>query len=72
MTTALTPTKTCERCGGRSERVTTLPKSPAAPGYDVYECLECNDIEWVPQGLASRVSSHNSFFPLDLGQRERN
>jgi hypothetical protein len=62
MTTALTPTKTCERCGGRSERVTTFPKSSAAPGYDVYECLECNDIEWVSQGLDSPSAAKGSFF----------
>jgi hypothetical protein len=71
MTTALSPTKTCERCGGRSERVTTLPKSSAAPGYDVYECLACNDIEWVPQGLDSRGAA-TFVLSLDLGQHQRN
>jgi hypothetical protein len=69
--TALTPTKTCERCGGRSERVTTLPKSSAAPGYDVYECLECNDIEWVPQVSTVEEAATIRSFPL-LGQHQRN
>jgi hypothetical protein len=50
MQTASNPNKTCEQCGGRSEHVATLPKIAREPGYVVYECLECNDIEWVSQG----------------------
>src|SRR5215468_424595 len=30
--------KTCKRCGGRSERAATLPKSSENVGYDVYQC----------------------------------
>jgi hypothetical protein len=38
--------KTCKRCGGRSERAATLPKSSENVGYDVYQCPNCKFIEW--------------------------
>src|SRR5262245_49768505 len=37
----------CKRCAGRTERVLTLPKSVGDTGYDVYQCLDCNVIEWL-------------------------
>jgi hypothetical protein len=60
--------KTCDRCSGRFERVATLPKSAAAPGYDVYECLECNGIEWVPQVSTADSSTTVRSFPIKINK----
>ena len=37
--------KTCKRCRGRSELVATIWDG----GYEVYRCLMCNFIDWVPR-----------------------
>jgi hypothetical protein len=41
--------RTCRKCGGRCERVATLPKSIEKTGYEIYQCLDCKFIEWFPQ-----------------------
>jgi hypothetical protein len=46
--------QTCKKCGARSERVATFPKSTENAGYDVYQCLDCKYVEWLPLELARR------------------
>jgi hypothetical protein len=38
----------CKRCGGRTERVFTLPEGVGNTGYDIYQCLDCKFIDWLP------------------------
>ena len=40
--------KTCKKCGERSEHVATLPHGG---GYEIYQCLDCKSVEWVPLKL---------------------
>ena len=35
--------KTCKRCGGRSELALTL----SDPRYDVYQCRDCKFVDWI-------------------------
>jgi len=54
--------KTCKRCGGRSELVATSWDR----GYEVYRCLMCNFIDWVPretQGRKLRSGAHKEHLP---------
>src|SRR5262245_41065314 len=39
----------CKKCGGRTERLVTLPNSVGRDtAYEVYQCLDCKFIEWLP------------------------
>jgi hypothetical protein len=51
----------CKKCGGRTECVFTLPKDVGNPGYDIYKCLDCEFIDWLP------TSSHSD--PPALGKK---
>ena len=42
--------KTCKKCGERSEHVATLPHGG---GYEIYQCLDCKSVEWVPLNSGS-------------------
>ena len=53
--------KTCKKCGERSEHVATLPHGG---GYEIYQCLDCKSVEWVPLRSAERQNESNP-------QRER-
>ena len=39
----------CKKCGGRSVRAATIPKSDESGAYEVYQCVDCNAHEWVSQ-----------------------
>jgi len=39
--------RTCERCGGGSKLVATLPR--IIPAYRVYHCAGCSHVEWLEQ-----------------------
>src|SRR5262249_17224190 len=42
-----------KRCGGRSVRVTTIAKRSENGAYEVYQCLDCKCVEWLPQDRQS-------------------
>ena len=48
--------KTCKRCGGRSELVLTL----SDVRYDVYQCLDCKFVDWILQRQVGHKSSSGS------------
>jgi hypothetical protein len=39
---AMAFSKTCKRCGGRSELGLTLSDA----SYDVYQCVDCKFVDW--------------------------
>jgi hypothetical protein len=40
--------RTCIKCGGRSERVTTISDSMEEKAtYEVYQCLDCKYVAWL-------------------------
>jgi hypothetical protein len=39
---AMAFSKTCKRCGGRSELALTLSDI----SYDVYQCVDCKFVDW--------------------------
>jgi ssDNA-binding Zn-finger/Zn-ribbon topoisomerase 1 len=41
--------KTCTKCGGRSERLITLHNSEHNADYEIYRCVDCKSIEWLPR-----------------------
>ena len=55
LTTAMI--KTCKKCGERSEHVTTLPHGG---GYQIYQCLDCKSVEWVPLRSVERGPMRNA------------
>src|SRR5262245_39302520 len=54
--------KTCKRCGGRSELVLTL----SDVRYGVYQCLDCKFVDWIlqRQGII-RVARGSEALELD-------
>jgi hypothetical protein len=61
--------KTCKKCGERSEHVATLPHGG---GYEIYQCLDCKSLEWVPLKLVERGPMRNAQRQNDSHpQRER-
>ena len=49
--------KTCKKCGERSEHVATLPHGG---GYEIYQCLNCKSVEWVPLRSVERGPMRNA------------
>jgi hydrogenase maturation factor HypF (carbamoyltransferase family) len=43
------PFNKCKRCGRRSVLVTTIPKRSENGAYQVYQCVDCQSIEWLQQ-----------------------
>jgi hypothetical protein len=60
--------KTCDRCSGRFERVATLPKSAAAPGYDVYECLDAMALNGCRKISTADSSTTVRSFPIKINK----
>jgi DNA-directed RNA polymerase subunit M/transcription elongation factor TFIIS len=40
--------KTCRKCAGRAMHMVTLPTRTDHGGYELYQCVLCKFIEWVP------------------------
>ena len=62
--------KTCKKCGGRSELVATIWDR----GYGVYRCLNCKFIDWVPretQAVIKPRSGGHKEHPLRKTQANR-
>ena len=38
---------TCERCGGVSRRIATLPKRVEHAGYEIFQCVTCEAVDWI-------------------------
>ncbi|MGB8143316.1 MAG: hypothetical protein WCF52_22945, partial [Pseudolabrys sp.] len=41
---------TCKKCGGLSKLVMNFPESLENEGCSVYQCLDCQFVEWFSQG----------------------
>jgi hypothetical protein len=38
----------CERCAGRLELLTTLPRRSDHSAFRIFRCTLCNFVQWIP------------------------
>jgi hypothetical protein len=57
------PVKICAKCGARCEHITTLHKIEATIDYEIFRCVNCNFIEWLPR-IQNRELEHEQSFRI--------
>jgi len=45
--------QTCTKCGGRAERIITLHNFENSTDYEIYRCVDCKSLEWLPRSEQS-------------------
>jgi hypothetical protein len=43
----------CSRCGKPTALSTVLPRYGDTPAYDIFQCNDCNAVQWVAQKTAA-------------------
>jgi hypothetical protein len=66
--TAITPSKTCKKCGNRTDFVATIPTTTTNPRYTIYRCPDCKYIEWLPHGPAPHINGTTLITNIDADQ----
>ena len=46
--------KPCKKCGGCSTHALTIPRTADNDAYEVYQCTECNYVDWILQNQWSK------------------
>jgi len=44
-----TSRRLCNKCSGRLVHAVTIMKTVQNEAYEIYQCVDCNAVEWVPQ-----------------------
>ena len=64
MTASPTPSsRTCKKCGSRTDFVAIIPITTTNPRYAIYQCPDCKFIEWLPHDPAPIPNGANLFVP---------
>ena len=45
--------QTCTKCGGSAERIITLHNFENSTDYEIYRCIDCKSLEWLPRSEQS-------------------
>jgi hypothetical protein len=62
MTVTTTPSfnRTCKKCGSRSELVATPDNNSQNADYAIYQCLNFQFVEWLPQNRQATATPHRT------------